>query len=142
MLPRRGYEPVDDGDEDINPALHPMTGSYHSDHARGEREGSALRLSAAPVTENNAAGKKNKPKPTTSNNDKGAAASSSGVKDEDGGGMTIRVLDVRGVFYPLRGLTPETTVGELKLMLVTETGVETARQRIIHAGKVRSVFVA
>lgn len=56
--------------------------------------------------------------------------------DVDDGRMAVRILDVRGQFYPLR-VRPETTVGELKLMLVDATGVELARQRIIYGGKVR-----
>lgn len=140
MLPRRGYEPVDDGNEDNTSALHETTSSRRSDHtisAEGER--SALYLPTQ-VTENDPIGI-DKTKTTISNDDNSTGASGSGSEGDDSG-MTIRVLDVRGVFYPLRGLTPETTVRELKLMLVTETGVEIARQRIIHAGKVSGVCVA
>ncbi|CAM9784422.1 unnamed protein product [Scytosiphon promiscuus] len=133
MLPRRGYEPVDDGDEDnTNTLQHTITGSHRGDHTRrAEAERSTLRFPNPAVTEDAAAGKDKNTEATTSNAEKGTG--DGGKKDECG--MTVRVLDVRGVFYPLRGLTPETTVGELKLMLVTETGVEIARQRIIHAGK-------
>ncbi|CAM9481548.1 unnamed protein product, partial [Hapterophycus canaliculatus] len=132
MLPRRGYEPVDDGDEENTNASHAITGSHLNDNTGAEEERSARRLCNS-VTENDAIGKE-KAQSTTNNDEEGAGALGSGNEGGDNG-MAIRVLDVRGVFYPLRGLTPETTVRELKLMLVTETGVEMERQRIIHAGK-------
>lgn len=53
------------------------------------------------------------------------------------GGMTVRILDVKGQIYSL-GVRPETTVHELKTRLVEEAGVEIARQRIIYGGKVRN----
>lgn len=97
-MPRRGYEPVDDGNDD--------------DSHRG---------GLAPSTA------------ATGNLD--SSEGKDGTDDSDGT-MTVRVLDVGGQFHPLR-VRPETSVRELKQLLVEATGVEFARQRIIHGGKVR-----
>lgn len=59
--------------------------------------------------------------------------------DASEGGMTVRILDVKGQIYKLV-VRPETTVHELKTRLVEEAGVEIARQRIIYGGKVRGRF--
>lgn len=67
----------------------------------------------------------------------GNLGSGEGKDGTDGGDgtMTVRVLDVGGQFHPLR-VRPETSVRELKQLLIEETGVEFARQRIIYGGKV------
>lgn len=112
MLPRRGYEPVDDGDDDDT------TRQSNSTSAAGESTNTPT---------------------STPNGDNDDVKSTTGDKEgsdgEEDGRITVRVLDVRGQFYPLR-VHPESTVRELKQDLVNATGVEFGRQRIIHGGKV------
>ncbi|CAB1098532.1 unnamed protein product [Ectocarpus sp. CCAP 1310/34] len=131
MLPRRGYEPVDDVDEDSAPDMQAAAASERDDDHHVQEELSALCCSvpAAAAT----GGKGNG---SDGVNSRTAEAGEVRSDDEDDDGrMTVRVLDVRGQFYPLR-VTPETSVRELKLMLVDAAGVEVPRQRIIHGGKV------
>lgn len=116
MLPRRGYEPVDDGDEDDT------TNQSNSSSSAGARN---ITPTSTTTGDNNAKSS------TTSDNENG------GNDGEEDGKITVRVLDVRGQFYPLR-VHPENTVRELKQDLVNATGVEFERQRIIHGGKVSS----
>ncbi|CAM9774001.1 unnamed protein product, partial [Ectocarpus fasciculatus] len=138
MLPRRGYEPVDDVDEDSAPALQAAAAASERDDdhaAQGER--SALCSSSSSVQEA-AGGTAGKNGSSDGVNSRTAGDDDGGSDDEDDDGrMTVRVLDVRGQFYPLR-VTPETSVRELKLMLVNAAGVEVSRQRIIHGGKMLS----
>lgn len=118
MLPRRGYEPVDDGDDDD------MNGTTMDSSSSSAGALNDITPTSTTTDGDNA-------KPTTRDDDND---SSDGEED---GRITVRVLDVRGQFYPLR-VHPETTVRELKQNLVNVTGVEFGRQRIIHGGKVRS----
>lgn len=139
MLPRRGYEPVDDVDEDSAPSPRAAAaGRERDDDHVGQGERSALCNSSSSSVPAAAGGKGNGSDGVNSR----TAGDDSGSDDDedDDGRMTVRVLDVRGQFYPLR-VTPETSVRELKLMLVDATGVEVPRQRIIHGGKVRRVCV-
>ncbi|CAM9450146.1 unnamed protein product, partial [Ectocarpus sp. 4 AP-2014] len=133
MLPRRGYELVDDVDEDSAPDLPAATASERDDDHHVQGELSALSSSVPAAA---AAGGKGNGSDGVNSRTAGAGEVRSDDEDDDGR-MTVRVLDVRGQFYPLR-VTPETSVRELKLMLVDAAGVEVPRQRIIHGGKMLS----
>ena len=111
MLPRRGYEPVDDGDED--------------DARQSNTSSTAAAGASTNITPTSTAEGGDDAKPTSDRE---------GSDGEEDGRITVRVLDVRGQFYPLR-VHPESTVRELKQDLVNVTGVEFGRQRIIHGGK-------
>lgn len=137
MLPRRGYEPVDDVDEDSSPDLQAAAASERDGDHHVQEELSAL-CSSVPAAA--AAGGKGNGSDGVNSRTAGACEVRSEDEDDDGR-MTVRVLDVRGQFYPLR-VTPETSVRELKLMLVDAAGVEVPRQRIIHGGKVRRVLLS
>ncbi|CBN76955.1 conserved unknown protein [Ectocarpus siliculosus] len=134
MLPRRGYEPVDDVDEDSAPDLQAAAASERDDDHHVQGELSAL-CSSVPAAAAAAGGKGNSSDGVNSRT--AGAGEVRSDDDDDDGRMTVRVLDVRGQFYPLR-VTPETSVRELKLMLVDAAGVEVPRQRIIHGGKMLS----
>ncbi|CAN0361784.1 unnamed protein product [Pylaiella littoralis] len=146
-LPHRGYEPVDDGGDEDPANVHMANPTGHEDRNSAERERSALPTSPGADSEATTAAASPAPAPAaraaSSTTSDGAdrfteKCSAGNVEDangdEDDGRMAVRILDVRGQFYPLR-VRPETTVGELKLMLVDATGVELVRQRIIHGGK-------
>lgn len=122
MLPRRGYEPVDDRDGDD--PTHQSNSSTSPGASNIEHHLANPNPGAMPDAIN---------KSTTSDTE---------LSDgEEDGRITVRVLDVRGQFYPLR-VHPESTVRELKQDLVNATGVEFGRQRIIYGGKVScSVFI-
>lgn len=139
MLPRRGYEPVEDVDEhDVT------TQEINASSSRGDRRGRPSAYTSVPtnVVEPNA---RNTIEDTTVVDDNGAhqqgrssTASNAAVatRDNDAAtGMVVRILDVQGQTYSLP-VTPETTVRELKERLVEAAGVEIGRQRIIHGGKV------
>lgn len=143
---------MDDGGDEDPANVHMANPTGHEDRNSAERERSALPTSPGADSEATTAAASPAPAPaaraassTTSDGaDRSTEKCSAGNVedangDEDDGRMAVRILDVRGQFYPLR-VRPETTVGELKLMLVDATGVELVRQRIIHGGKVRAVF--
>lgn len=140
MLPRRGYEPVEDVDEDDI-----TTQEINASNRRGDRRGRPSAYTSVPrnVVEPNA---RNTIEDTTVVVDdtgahqqgRSSTASDAAVATRDNDvatGMAVRILDVQGQTYSLP-VTPETTVRELKERLVEVAGVEIGRQRIIHGGKV------
>lgn len=137
MLPRRGYEPVDDVEDD---ATHEESATNG-----GGGGGRSALYSSIPTTAVSTSDRRREHGATSSSSSRGertaGAAAAPAANDHasaaaDEGGMTVRILDVKGETYTLV-VRPETTVHELKTRLVEEAGVEIARQRIIYGGKVR-----
>eukprot|EP00904_Undaria_pinnatifida_P007381 jgi/Undpi1/3773/HiC_scaffold_16.g07142.m1 len=135
MLPRRGYEPVDDVEDD---ATHEESATNG-----GGGGGRSALYSSIPTTAVSTSDRRREQGATSSSSSRGertaGAAAAAAANDHasaaaDEGGMTVRILDVKGETYTLV-VRPETTVHELKTRLVAEAGVEIARQRIIYGGK-------
>lgn len=128
MLPRRGYEPVDDAEDDSpqdetrDHGASGLRSGYTSIPSNGSSDTNADRRTPAPSSAD------------------GTSRKAVGIDSDDTeGSMTIRVLDVQGQTYKLR-VRPETRVGELKARLHEIAGVEIARQRIIWSGQVRGTI--
>lgn len=127
MLPRRGYEPLDDGTEDD--AGRTTAHSDDCEHPSGSKNTSAIYTSIPAAADQSSSSAAAAGASTPADNAEGRGA------DIEGGGMMIRVLDVQGKTYPL-SVRKESTIHELKTRLIEVAGVEIARQRIIFGGKV------
>lgn len=140
MLPRRGYEPVDDEDAAPSPSPREPTGRRNS--TLRSSYASIQAAESASLNENDPSSSSGVAASDCANASNTRTAALSGTvlgtdeeENKDVNGMTVRILDVQGQTYPL-SVSPGTTVRELKTMLVEAAGVEIARQRIIHGGKV------
>lgn len=147
MLPRRGYEPVEDAAEE--------DGATQDTNVNNNRRGrSAYASVPTNVTEERPINRNSSTRSIEDtvvddddDDDVGAheqqgrssTASNAAVattrSSDAAAGMAVRILDVQGQTYSLP-VSPETTVRELKERLVEVAGVEIGRQRIIHGGKV------
>lgn len=144
MLPRRGYEPVDDAEDDAMRAEAGTNG--------GGGGGGSAHYTSIPTIAASTSDRRREQGATSSSRGEDSIARTSGTAagavagaafnghgsggGAAEGGMTVRILDVKGQIYSLV-VRPEITVHELKTRLVEEAGVEIARQRIIYGGKVR-----
>lgn len=109
MLPRRGYEPVEDAEDYV----HSETVTNNSNLTRSEYS----------------------PIPASVPDEETGGAPPDAIAAKASSEMTVRILDVQGQTYSFSVL-PTTTVREIKDMLSETAGVEIALQRIIFGGKV------
>lgn len=145
MLPRRGYEPVDDGDDVGNHEGTRTNGGGRGGGLGGRSAYTSIPTQNLPLALEDRLGREGFANGADPQNGgvvtvdnaahDGATARRLGSGDGGDSEMTVRILDVQGQSYSL-DVRPETTVRELKGTLVDVAGVEMSRQRIIWGGKV------